>query len=121
MKFFMHPLCILIVMLFINSQALNAQEVKRGPYLQSGTASSIIIKWRTDDKTSSKVWYGTTPGSLNRTVYLSDKVKDHEVLIDGLNSKTKYYYAIGNKDKVLAGDEREYYFKTAPEIGERGS
>ena len=35
-----------------------APTVVRGPYLQSGTSSSVIIKWRTDVATDSLVRYG---------------------------------------------------------------
>ena len=35
-----------------------APRVVRGPYLQSGTSSSVIIKWRTDEATDSLVRYG---------------------------------------------------------------
>ena len=33
----------------------------RGPYLQSATPSSIVIRWRTDVPTDSTVLYGTVP------------------------------------------------------------
>ena len=42
-----------------------AQTVVRGPYLQSGTPSSVIVKWRTDEATDSLVRYGLDPDGLD--------------------------------------------------------
>ena len=44
--------------------------VIRGPYLQKTTTSSIVIKWRTNVLTSSKVNYGSAIGSLNQNIYV---------------------------------------------------
>ena len=41
-----------------------AQTVVRGPYLHSGTPSSVVVKWRTDETTDSVVHYGLAPDSL---------------------------------------------------------
>src|SRR5690606_25151331 len=37
----------------------------RGPYLQAATSNSIVIRWRTDAWTRSRVRFGTDPGNLN--------------------------------------------------------
>ncbi|MGC1631307.1 MAG: hypothetical protein WA749_04255, partial [Gelidibacter sp.] len=39
--------------------------VTRGPYLQTGTPTSVIIKWRTNVFTESVINYGTSLGTLN--------------------------------------------------------
>ena len=39
----------------------------RGPYLQRGTPSAVIVRWRTNVATDSRVRYGTTQGSLTST------------------------------------------------------
>ena len=44
--------------------AATAATVTRGPYLQLGTPSSIVVRWRTDAATDSEVRYGAAPGSL---------------------------------------------------------
>src|SRR5262245_35113308 len=44
-----------------------AATVQRGPYLQTGTPTSVIVKWRTDVATSGRVMYGTQPSSLTST------------------------------------------------------
>ena len=41
--------------------------VTRGPYLQMGTPSSVIVRWRSLTPTASTVRYGNAPGNLNLT------------------------------------------------------
>src|SRR5438046_1181170 len=43
---------------------LYAQTVVRGPYLQLGTPSSVIVRWRTDVATTGRVHYGNDAGNL---------------------------------------------------------
>jgi len=93
---------------------LNKIKVIRGPYLQSGTTSSMVIKWRTTDPTNSRVMYGTKSDHLNKTVALDKEVTDHEVLIEGLKAHTKYFYAIGNSEQMFTDEDDSYYFITSP-------
>lgn len=86
----------------------------RGPYLQSGTSTSMIIKWQTNNPTSSKVVFGTNPDQLDQIKFIETKTKDHEVLIEDLNEHTKYYYTIGNHKKLFFEDDPTYYFITSP-------
>ncbi len=90
--------------------------VIRGPYLQIGTSSNIVIRWRTSELTDSHVWVGTAPGSL--TLAASDPVLDtnHEAVISGLSPATKYFYAVGSSEGVLRGDASCFFF-TAPVPG----
>jgi len=91
--------------------------VERGPYLQSGTSTSIIVKWRTSSETNSKVWYGLNPGDLNQTIEQFDNPIDHEVTIAGLTANTVYYYAVGDSVAQMVGGDNQHYFKTAPVLG----
>lgn len=86
----------------------------RGPYLQSGTPTSTIIKWRTNSSTDSKVWYGTNPNNLNLTQSIAGSIIDHEIMIDGLTANTTYYYAIGDNAGQITTAGNDFYFKTAP-------
>ena len=90
-----------------------AQTVIRGPYLQQGTDSSMIIKWRTDSATDSTVRYGLSAGNLTQTVNNPVSATEHEVLITGLSQDTVYYYSVGTSGGPLAGDNT-YFFKTSP-------
>src|SRR5947207_158340 len=47
--------------------SLTLSSVTRGPYLQTGTPTSLVIRWRTDTATNSRVLFGTDPASLNLT------------------------------------------------------
>ncbi|MCB0549822.1 MAG: metallophosphoesterase [Phaeodactylibacter sp.] len=91
--------------------------VIRGPYLQSGTPTSMIIRWRTNTATSSKVWYGANPDNLTQTMVQSGSRTNHEIKLSALQPNTRYYYAIGDANGVLAGGTADHFFKTSPPPG----
>ena len=101
-----------------NSKSSSSIIVKRGPYLQSGTPTSVIVKWRTNIATESVVNYGTALNSLTLNKTIDSLTTEHAVTLSGLKSNTKYYFNIGNKtntlDESVSGD---MYVITAPEIG----
>jgi len=86
----------------------------RGPYLQLGTESSIVIRWATDAAVQGKVWYGAAPDKLFVTSTETVATADHKVELSGLTPGTKYYYAVGTPVAVQAGGTEDYYFVTAP-------
>jgi len=86
----------------------------RGPYLQSGTQTSMVIKWRTSQPTQSRVIYGTRPGELSESKINESLVTDHEILIDDLVKHTKYYYVVGNYETMFIESDPTYYFITSP-------
>ena len=67
----------------------------RGPYLQEGTPSSIIIRWRTAKHTSSYVKLGLSTTALTTLFIDTNRVIDHIVPVAGLTPNTKYFYSIG--------------------------
>src|SRR5437867_5587575 len=91
--------------------------VTRGPYLQTGTPTSITVKWRTDLQTDSCVWYGTSLSSLSSQTCSSTSTTEHEVKLSSLSSNTKYYYSIGTSAGSIAGGDSTYFFLTAPGTG----
>ncbi|HXG62701.1 MAG TPA: metallophosphoesterase [Planctomycetota bacterium] len=93
-----------------------AQTVTRGPYLQQGHSTSVIVRWRTDTPTDSRVRYGTSAGSLTLQADNAASTTEHEVKLTGLSPNTKYYYSIGTTTRTLAGDAG-YFFVTAPTPG----
>jgi chitodextrinase len=95
---------------------LFAQSVNRGPYLQQGTDSSMIVRWRTSSDTDSVVRYGTDPANLNNTVTVSGNRSEHEVLLSGLTAATRYFYSVGTSAAALAGNN-SYRFDTSPVTG----
>ena len=99
-------------------ESLNPSLV-RGPYLQMGTPSSMIVRWRTDGFTDTKLSYGTAVGSLDTTIEIATLTNEHEVAITGLDSATKYFYEIGNADMTFAGNDADHFFKTSPPPGSK--
>ncbi|MCW5906498.1 MAG: metallophosphoesterase [Chitinophagales bacterium] len=111
-----YPACLLVFLFSITiHRSLPAQSVTRGPYLQSQGPNSIIIRWRTDSLTDSRVYYGDTLGA---TTFFKDSTTlttEHRVLLTGLTPLTKYYYSIGSSSQILRGNDSLLYFKTAPD------
>ncbi len=91
--------------------------IVRGPYLQLCTSESIVIRWRTDVPTDSRVRVGTAVGQLNSVHSSETETTEHEINVDGLTPDTLYYYAIGTATEDLAGDDVEHLFVTAPSRG----
>lgn len=94
-----------------------AQAVIRGPYLQVPTPTSMVVRWRTDVATDSRVAYGTAPGSLGTLVDDGAVVTDHEVELASLAPDTTYFYAVGTTTAVLEGDDADHRFHTSPTTG----
>lgn len=87
--------------------------VPRGPYLQSGTPNSIIVKWRTEVDSDSHVRYGVTPGNLNRSTLVSGTRTEHAVQLTDLSPNTRYYYSIGSSTLTYASGPT-LFFVTSP-------
>lgn len=85
----------------------------RGPYLQIATPQSIVIRWRTDSISDSKVMIGSLPGTYTMSFVDLIQTSEHIVHVNGLTPDTKYYYSIGTSTSMLQGDE-ENYFVSSP-------
>ncbi len=102
-----------------------AQTVTRGPYLQIGTPTSVVVKWRTDIASSTRVQFGFSPERLEFAVEDTNLTTEHEVRLAGLMPDTKYYYAIGPATSILTGfqtssefvGDSSYFFVTSPAAG----
>ncbi len=94
-----------------------AQTLVRGPYLQSGTSSSVIVKWRTDEATESVVHYGLDPDGLTLSATNSTSTTEHAVQLTGLSADVKYFYAVGTSSVTLAGGDSDHFVVTAPVPG----
>ncbi|MCY3838406.1 MAG: metallophosphoesterase, partial [Gammaproteobacteria bacterium] len=78
---------------------------------------SMIVLWRTDGLTDTKLSYVTAVGNLDTTIEIATLTNEHEVSITGLDSSTKYFYEIGNADMTFAGNDADHFFKTSPPTG----
>jgi len=105
-----------LLLALVHDTAL-AASVIRGPYLQMATPNSIVIRWRTDTATNSRVQFGTSQAQLNNTVNDASVTTEHEVQLTGLNPETRYYYNVGSSSGVLTGGDANTYFKTGPTTG----
>jgi hypothetical protein len=96
-------------------EGLTTFVVTRGPYLQMGTPTSMLVRWRTNGATNSRVRYGTTPGDLNVTVDDAALTTEHQVALTALTPSTTYYYSVGTTAETLAGDA-SHTFLTPPPV-----
>lgn len=88
----------------------------RGPYLNSAVQDGIVIRWRTDIATDSKVNYGLAADALSQVTADNTLTTEHIVTLTSLSSNTLYYYSIGSATQILQGDGNNY-FKTIPVAG----
>lgn len=100
---------------FFADTAFSQPAILRGPYLQSQGPNSIVIRWRTDSLTDSRVYYGSTVGSTSFVKDSATLTTEHRVKLDGLTPLTKYYYSIGSTTQTLRGNDTLLFFKTAPD------
>ena len=94
--------------------ASDSAQVVRGPYLQQGTDDSVIIKWRTNVPTDSRVQYGTSLANLDSMTDDNNVDTEHEIQLTGLNPETTYYYSTGTTAETLAGGDTNHFFITSP-------
>lgn len=97
--------------------SLSDSPIQRGPYLQIGTPTSVVVRWRTAGTTDSRVRFGTNLATLNQNADHFVVTNEHEVLVSGLSPDTKYFYSIGTSSTNLAGGDTNYFFITSPLAG----
>jgi hypothetical protein len=83
------------------SQATSITEVDVGPYAQftgppllSSPEDAGVVRWDTPDARDSLVEYGTT-ASLGLRATSSSPTTTHEIILNNLQYRTKYYYRVG--------------------------
>ncbi|MEO8218976.1 MAG: fibronectin type III domain-containing protein [Acidobacteriota bacterium] len=97
-------------------QAQSAALTRR-PYLQDGTPTSVVVRWRTSIATNTRVRYGTVPGALSFEADQASSLTEHAIALTNLIPATRYYYAVGSSDGLLEGDDEDHAFVTAPAPG----
>ena len=93
--------------------------LERAPYLQKGTPSSVVVRWRTTIPSDSRLLWGSSPGSLTHSLVDSTLSTEHELEITGLPPATTVYYAVGTTKRILAGGDVEHAYTTPPPPGTR--
>lgn len=112
-------LAALLSLSFALAGGSSAAIVTRGPYLQLGTPTGVVVRWRTLQSTDARVLFGTSPAALSGVATSSAIGTEHEVGLASLSPATRYWYAVGNADSVFAGDTT-YTFVTPPLPGTAG-
>lgn len=101
-------------------EVLSTGLITRGPYLQMGTSTNIVVRWRTAYETNSVVYFGTSQDPATWTeINLGTSTTEHEVNITGLEPATAYYYSANNSAPVVNADYGEIFY-TAPSPGSAG-
>jgi acid phosphatase type 7 len=78
-----------------------ATTLLRGPYLQSATSNSMVIRWRTDNTEPSVVRFGLAKNQLTQTARAQGVTAEHIVQLSGLQPATQYFY------QVVVGSEKD--------------
>ncbi|MBX3027119.1 metallophosphoesterase family protein [bacterium] len=105
------------LILLAAASAAPAAVVTRGPYLQMPRPTGMVVRWRTDVPTTSRVSYGDAPTSLFETVDDPTLTTEHEIALTGLTAGTTAYYAVGEIGLPLAGGDADHYLRTPPPTG----
>lgn len=92
-----------VLLLFSGGVALT-----RGPYLQSVTATSAIVVWRTNLPGSSRVDYGV--GDYTHSIDQPDPTTEHVITLTDLITGTEVLYRVSSKGVELASGS----FRMAP-------
>src|ERR1041385_6076445 len=106
-----------VVLLLFAVVICRAENIVRGPYLQLLTPNSVVIRWRTDKPSSSKVEFWPDQGQFRDKATANGKTAEHIVSIGRLSASTKYFYTIGVNDGKTFIQNTNHFFITAPPIG----
>ncbi|MES2795008.1 MAG: metallophosphoesterase [Bacteroidota bacterium] len=103
----------ILLFLLSNSYLLVSQQITRGPYLQQPTTTSIVVRWRTNVPTETKINFGTSINSKTNSASNAEVTTEHILKINNLQADTKYFYEIiPNVD--FAALNFNHFFITAP-------
>ncbi|MEM6348781.1 MAG: Ig-like domain-containing protein, partial [Bacteroidota bacterium] len=86
----------------------------RGPYLQSGSDTSIVVRFQTQGAKMTELRYGTSLANLNQNIISSTAAVDHRFPIEGLTPNTRYYYEVRVGGQAVAPASNLQYWETAP-------
>ena len=117
------PCLPLLATLVLAAPALPAATtVLRGPYLQTATPTSLVVRWRTDTTEGSFVRYGLTADALNQTAKAFGIGTEHIVQLSELLPGRRYFYSVMGSAENKDGDGKilrvpVYAFTTPPPTG----
>ncbi len=74
-----------------------------GPYVQFTGPHTAVVRWDTSDDCDSIVEYGLSTSSLNSRVHTTAETKKHEVVLNDIHIKDKYFFRVGS---TISGSEQ---------------
>ncbi|MBI5134824.1 fibronectin type III domain-containing protein [Candidatus Uhrbacteria bacterium] len=83
------------------------------------TRDSAVVRWATNEKTTSQVHYGLTASYGQSTSVDTDLTTNHEVRLIGLTANTTYHFKVESKDaagNVSASGDVTLTTRAAPDI-----
>ena len=113
----------LLASLILAAPALPAATtILRGPYLQSATPTSLVVRWRTDTTEGSFVRYGLAADALTETTKAFGIGTEHIVQLSELLPGRRYFYSVMGSAENKDGDGKVlrvpvYAFTTPPLTG----
>jgi SAM-dependent methyltransferase len=84
----------ILLLLIFTTAASGQTDIDVGPYVQFTGPFTAVVRWDTPEACDSIVEYGTT-NSLGLRVENSSATTAHEITLNDLQYKTKYYYRVG--------------------------
>src|SRR5687768_7565444 len=89
----------ILLILFLCAVTAQAQTTTLSPYLQTPSATSIWVSWKTASGTESRVEFGTSQEQLTQAVngsaqQLGSNYIYHSAQLTGLQPDTFYYYRV---------------------------
>jgi len=96
MMFFRKPVFMvsLFTVIFLTGLA-QAVNMEVGPYVQFTGPYSAVVRWDTEVNRNSIVEYGISEGSLDQRVESGTSTTTHEIALNNLQWRTKYYCRVG--------------------------
>jgi hypothetical protein len=84
-----------------------ATTIVRGPYLQTATPTSMVVRWRTDVTEASVVTYGLAKDQLTLSAKAEGLSTEHIVQLSKLEPHTTYFYVVSNgvPEKKSGGED----------------
>ncbi|MFT4524187.1 MAG: hypothetical protein ACI85F_000328 [Bacteroidia bacterium] len=117
-RFVSHSMKLLFLPFLLSASFTCAQSVTRGPYLQFPTDQSMIVRWRTDVPTQSRVHYNTSiAGLASQYTGTPALVTDHSVTLNFLQPLTEYFFGVSDGINIISGEDSTHRFTTWPTPG----
>ena len=90
-----------VLLVTVLAVVATAAEIVGEVKVEPAAAGSVVVKWRTDVETGTRVSYGAAPDALTQRAEGGTSA-EHSVTITGLAPGQRYFFAVGTARKKLA-------------------